>query len=73
MMTKHEHIEWCKKRARPYLEAKDVSQAVASMLSDLGKHPETQGMVDSMGMIGIFSAQKIEDARRFVEGFVSSP
>jgi hypothetical protein len=35
-----EHPEWGKKRAREYLDAGELSNAVASMGSDLAKHPE---------------------------------
>lgn len=40
------------------------------MLSDLSKHPDTEKLSKNMGMIGIFSANSIEDARRFIEGFI---
>ena len=35
-----EHLEWGKERAREYLDAGELSNAVASMGSDLAKHPE---------------------------------
>ena len=35
-----EHLEWGKKCAREYLDAGELSNAVASMGSDLAKHPE---------------------------------
>ena len=35
-----EHLEWCKERAREYLDAGELPNAVASMGSDLAKHPE---------------------------------
>lgn len=40
-MDRQEHLEWCKKRALEYVDKGDMSQAFASMLSDLRKHPET--------------------------------
>lgn len=41
-MTRQEHLNWCKQRALEYVEAGDNSQAMASMCSDVMKHPETQ-------------------------------
>jgi len=35
------HLEWCKRRALDCLDAGQVHNAVASMLSGLHKHPET--------------------------------
>jgi len=42
-MTRQEHIEWCKKRALDslYYDGNLVA-ALASMGSDLSKHPETE-------------------------------
>ena len=42
MKTREEHLAWCKARALEYLPD-DPIQAVTSMASDLGKHPETEG------------------------------
>jgi hypothetical protein len=66
--SRAEHLKWCKQRALELLTAGDRYEAVASMLSDLGKHPETS----SSQMIGIMLASTVysdEDARRFIEGF----
>jgi len=65
-----EHMAWCKKRALEYLPH-DPSQAVASMMSDLNKHPETGGEVYRMlGLAGMMELQKGSEAvRRWVEGF----
>ena len=41
-MTRAEHVEWCKKRALEYIDIDDVNNALASMCSDLRKHPETE-------------------------------
>lgn len=40
-ITRDEHLQWCKDRALEYVTAGDLQQALASMLSDLRKHPET--------------------------------
>jgi len=55
-MTRTEHVEWCKERAREYLEQGDVTNAIASMLSDLGKHNETKMVAEAMGPIGMMEA-----------------
>lgn len=41
-MTRAEHLQWCKDRAMVYVQAGDNAQALASMCSDLDKHPETR-------------------------------
>ena len=35
-----EYLEWCKERAREYLDAGELPNAGTSMGSDLAKHPE---------------------------------
>ena len=39
LMTRDEHLAWCKKRALEYLPG-DPLKAMTSMMSDLTKHPE---------------------------------
>jgi hypothetical protein len=38
-LTRAEHLQWAKARALEYVEAGDLANACASMLSDLSKHP----------------------------------
>ena len=41
-MTREEHIKWCKERAIQEMDFyKDPKKAIISMMSDIGKHPET--------------------------------
>lgn len=40
-MNRTEHLQWAKNRALEYVELGDFPQAIASMHSDLNKHPET--------------------------------
>jgi hypothetical protein len=40
-ISREDHIQWCKDRALAYVELGDSNQAIASMISDLKKHPET--------------------------------
>jgi hypothetical protein len=39
-MTREEHLNWAKTRAFEYLDRNEPDNALASILSDLGKHPE---------------------------------
>lgn len=40
-MNRAEHLQWCKDRALGELERSGTTDAIASMLSDMGKHDET--------------------------------
>lgn len=70
-MTREQHMTWCKKRALEYLDRGDVQNAVASMMSDLQKHPETEVRDPALSMLGILAAQSgsVSEARRYIEGF----
>jgi len=69
-MDRLEHLNWCKERAREYLDRGDPSNAISSMLSDMAKHPET-AITDeeSLESIGFYSIGTMEEARKFIEGF----
>lgn len=72
VVTRQEHIKWCKMRARQYLDKGDIENAWASMSSDLQKHPETANhsglMLGTMQVMnGMLST--VDDMRRFIEGF----
>jgi len=71
-MNRQEHLEWCKKRALEYVDMGDISQAHASMVSDLKKHPETEHHpAIKMGAMTMFSSQldTPEKMRKFINGF----
>lgn len=73
-MTRQEHMQWCKDRALEYVNEGDIDQALASMLSDLGKHPETQSSVASCGPLAMMlkmggQLSTREDMKKFIEGF----
>lgn len=70
-MTREEHLAWCKKRAHEYLSQGDVQNAIASMMSDLNKHPETAGINPAISMVGMMAAANhdIPGAKRFIDGF----
>ena len=71
-MTREEHLKWCKQRATEYLDKRDIANAVASMLSDLSKHPDTKKSAEgACAMLGIMAIQSgsPEEVRRFIDGF----
>lgn len=70
-MTRQQHLEWCKKRAHEYLARGDLKNAVASMMSDLEKHPETAVKSPALGMLGIMAAASNDEreVRRYIDGF----
>jgi len=71
-VTRDEHLAWCKQRALEYVDAGDLRNAFASMVSDLNKHEETRGHSGSeLGMMMLMAGQleRTDDMRRFIEGF----
>jgi hypothetical protein len=70
MRDRGEHLVWCKQRALVYLDNGDVMNAITSMASDLGKHPET-GCNDALMQLGMLYIinRDTEGARRWIEGF----
>lgn len=68
MTTREDHLKWCKERAMEYVNNGDVQQGVTSMLSDLGKHPDTKSSV-SFGVMISMTVHDRDSAKRFVEGF----
>ena len=73
MVSRAEHMQFCKRRAREYIDAGLLDQAVTSMMSDLRNHPETMPVARNahLGMIGLNDAMKgdADAVRRFIEGF----
>lgn len=76
MTTRAEHLAWCKQRALAELEvpneAEGLKNALASMASDLTKHPETETHAAiGLGMMMVMGGQlstKPEMAK-FIDGF----
>ena len=69
-MSRAEHLQWCKDRALEYVERGDGPQAIASMLSDLGKRPETALLAEIGGFLMLtVNINSLQDVRRFIEGF----
>jgi hypothetical protein len=71
MMTRDEHLTWCKKRALEYLDRGDVENAIASMGSDLKKHKDFIHIADAMMPMALFILMNhdIYEARRWINGF----
>lgn len=69
-MTRDEHLAWCKKRALEYLDHGDMENAVASMGSDLEKHPETKVAPPllCLGLVYVWKRDWV-NVRRWIEGF----
>ena len=71
-MTRNEHLEWCKERALEYVDAGDMSQAWASMASDMSKHKETATHPALELGTGLLFAGHLNDGdsmRKFINGF----
>lgn len=69
MMNRDEHLAWCKRRAHEALNySGNPSDAVASMLSDLGKHPETAKSIEVGGML-MLTVHDHASAVHFIDGF----
>jgi len=72
-MTRQKHLAWCKKRAMEYVDAGDYHSAVTSMLSDLGKHPETEasssGLLAQLGMMELMRGPTRDSITRYIQGF----
>lgn len=75
MSTRKEHMQWCKQRALEYAEAGDLTNAIGSMLSDLGKNEETARLQEGIGgllaMDGMMKAQSndTQGVIQWIHGF----
>lgn len=72
-MTRDEHLAWCKQRAIAELDySHDPKQGLISMMSDLGKHPETinhSGIMLCAMMMLSGQLQTRQEAVNFINGF----
>lgn len=70
--SQKEHLEWCKKRALDLVDQGDLTQAYASMASDLGKHDGTAGHpAIKLGMMLMMGGHlsTAHEMKKFIEGF----
>lgn len=70
-MTRAAHLQWAKDRALEYVEAGDLTNACASILSDIGKHPQIdpstiQTLWAMEAMTG--GLNTADNVRRFING-----
>jgi hypothetical protein len=73
-MDRAEHLAWCKQRAIEYVDQGDLTNAFASMASDLGKHPDTADSVSVMTHLGMplmmsGHLSTAPEMRKFIEDF----
>jgi hypothetical protein len=71
-VSRAEHLAWCKQRALECADRGEVAYAMSSLISDLGKHPETAGhsgieLMTMLAMTGEF--ERPGELRKFIEGF----
>lgn len=72
MTTRSDHLAWAKQRALEYVDAGRPADALSSLISDLGKHPETKGHVgiELTGMLAMGGfLNDASEVRRHIEGF----
>jgi hypothetical protein len=71
-MTKNEHIQWCIDRAEQYLDQQDLTQGIASFVSDMTKHEETiEAMMIFVDTDLLFEhTNTISEFRRWIKGFI---
>lgn len=68
-MNRAEHVDWAKRRALEYVEAGHGFLAVASIASDLSKHPETANHPGIIIGILTVPAENLHELKRWIEGF----
>jgi hypothetical protein len=61
-------MAWSKARALEYVDQGDPGNALASLASDVMKHPETRSLEPFMAT-GFFHVQSATSMRRWIEGF----
>jgi hypothetical protein len=71
-MDRAEHLQWCKDRAIELLDLGEYANSIALMVSDLGKHPDTQNHPALNVTIRILIADQPlteNKIRKWIEGF----
>lgn len=70
MTTRTEHLQWCKDRAKEYIDRGDLSNALASFFSDMGKHDETRDHPFlGVGAMMMTSCRDSDEMWKFIDGF----
>jgi hypothetical protein len=68
---RQEHLDFCKTRALEYIELNDLDNAIASMRSDLSKHPGTNNQKLINQTIEFLFSRPLttESVRNWITGF----
>lgn len=74
VMTRAEHLVWCKRRANECVNQGDLNEAFASFTSDLGKHDGTlkaQELQTSIGLQLLIGGhlKTAQQMREWIDGF----
>jgi hypothetical protein len=71
-MDRGTHLQWCKNRALEYVGLGQLEHAIASMKSDLAKHPETnihQSIEKALDIMILYSPLTKKSVTKWIEGF----
>lgn len=72
-MNRAEHLQWAKDRAAVYLDKGDVAGAMASFISDMGKHDDLKDhpMLEkhAAGMWTMAAMSGVASMRNHINGF----
>jgi hypothetical protein len=70
MRSREEHVAWCKERALEYAYNNELGNAIASMISDMKKHPECE-VNSGLSMVGMLYAHQFSqhDVIEWIKGF----
>lgn len=72
MMTRADHLEWAKARANEYLDQCDIAGAMASLISDLDKHPDLKDHRATKLMMTLMlmgQLKSVDEVRLYINGF----
>ena len=71
MTARDQYLASCKERALKYLDHGEIANAIASMQSDLQKHPDFKGIASQLDSLGLLYAMNddVDGARRLIEGY----
>jgi hypothetical protein len=70
-VTRVEHVAWAKARALEYVDRDELANAVSSMISDMGKHPEINMNGVLVAAMAVMTGHELRAAevRHWIEGF----
>lgn len=70
-MDRAEHLAWAKQRALEYVDLGEQQNGIVSLISDMGKHPETEICVTLAfsSLVPMFKHTP-DEVRKWIESFV---